>query len=144
MKNTISLMKSPWRWVAFAFLCFSAGITLLAAVEPGPEADGVYSCGKGDKASKYVELGKLELKGRTYRTWSKEDTLPHEKREFYSFKTNGKGKIEWSMAFGFLGSSTHMAGGTTEYSVGADGKPTILINYSENHSSTFMICTKEK
>jgi hypothetical protein len=111
-------------------------------MEPGPEADGVYSCGKGDK-DKYVELGKLELNGRTYRTWSEKDTLPPEKREFRSFKTDGKGNIQWAEAFSFLGHNTHMAGGTSTYSAGSGEKPSILINYSENHAATFMICQKE-
>jgi hypothetical protein len=145
MKNTSAFgFLSPWRVSVILCLGAVSAITLFAAAEPGPEADGVYGCGKGGKDKKYVELGKLEIKGRTYRTWSTKDTLPHEKREFQSFKTDGKGKIEWSVAFDFLGSNTHMAGGTSEYSVGADGKPSILINYSENHSGTFMICSKEK
>jgi hypothetical protein len=141
----LSAFLSPWRVTASVLLCLSFAITLLAAVkEPGSEADGVYSCGKGDKQGKYVELGKLELKGRNYRTWSTKDTLPPEKREFHSFKADGKGRIEWSTAFGFLGSSTHMAGGTSEYYLDEKGNPSILINYSENHSQTSMICTKEK
>lgn len=30
------------------------------------------------------------------------------------------------------------------YSIGKDGKPSIAINYSENHNLAFMTCTKEK
>jgi hypothetical protein len=116
---------------------------LVKAVEPGPEADGIYSCGKEVKG-KYTELGKLEIKGKTYATYSENDKVSKEKKSFDSFKTDSKGRIEWSMAFNFLDSSTHMAGGTSEYSVDKDGKPSVLINYSENHTATFMICTKEK
>src|SRR5436190_22385121 len=107
MPNPASAFGPLQRVTVSVFLCLSFALTLLAAVKPRPEADGVYSCGKGDKDKKYVELGKLELKGRTYRTWSTKDTLPHEKREFQSFKTNGRGKIEWSMAFDFLSHNTH-------------------------------------
>lgn len=115
--------------------------SLLAAQEPGPEADGVYSCGK-TVDSKYKELGKLELKRKTYRTWSVGDS--REKADFNPFKTDGKGRIEWSMAFNFLDSYSHMAGHPSEYSADAKGTPSILINYSQDHSATYMYCTKEK
>jgi hypothetical protein len=143
MKKTAPVLgfSRRWRVVTSVFL-FAFAFTLLAAMEPGPEADGVYSCGKSDK-DKYVELGKLELKGRTYRTWSEKDTLPSEKREFRSFKTDGKGNIQWAEAFAFLSHDAHIAGGTSTYSVGSGEKPSILINYSENHATTFMVCQKE-
>src|SRR5437870_1313182 len=51
-----------------------ASTLLIKAVEPGPEADGIYSCGKEVKG-KYVELGKLEIKGKTYATYSEEDKV---------------------------------------------------------------------
>jgi hypothetical protein len=124
--------------VAVSLVLFAS--SLLAAQEPGPEADGVYSCGK-TVDSKYKELGMLELKGKTYRTWSAGDSK--EKADFNSFTTDGKGRIEWSVAFHFLDSDSHM-GGRSEYSVDAKKAPSILINYSEKHETAFMICTKEK
>jgi len=119
------------------------GSTLLASksAEPGPEADGVYSCGKTIK-DKYVDLGKLEIKGRTYATYSKED--PKEKRRFDSFTADASGRVVWSVGFNFLSWSAHMAGGTSTYSVDAKGKPSILINYSDDHNPTFMTCTKDE
>lgn len=116
---------------------------LVQAGEPGPEADGIYSCGKEVKGT-YKELGKLEIRGKTFATYSEDDKVSKEKKSFNPFTIDGKGRIQWSMAFNFLGSNTHMAGGTSEYSIGKDGTPSFLINYSENHSPTFMTCTKEK
>ena len=151
MKITISTVGPSRFWRAatsFSLLTLSVlffGSTLVAGkiAEPGLEADGVYSCGK-EVSGKFVELGKLELKGRTYRTFSPGDTLPKEKKEFYSFTTDGKGRLQWSASFGFLSHSTHMAGGTSTYSLDDTGNPSILINYSDNHAPTFMICSKEK
>ena len=111
-------------------------------VDPGPEADGIYSCGKEVKG-KYEELGKLEIKGKTYATYSEKDPVSKEKKSLDPFTTDGKGHIKWSMAFNFLDSSTHMDG-ASEYFIDDAGTPSILVNYSENHHPTFMICSKEK
>jgi hypothetical protein len=144
---TDSFTRSSIRSAAAVSLLLMAGLlfasTLLAgkSAEPGPEADGVYSCGKTPKG-KYVDLGKLEIKGRTYATYSKDD--PKETRRFDSFTADASGRLVWSVGFNFLSWSAHMAGGTSTYSVDAKGKPSILINYSDDHNPTFMTCTKDQ
>lgn len=149
--KTIAFVKSspfPWsRIVSCACLFCSLvllGSALLAGkiVDPGPEADGVYSCGKEVKG-KYSELGKLEIKGQTYATYSEKAAAANEKKAFDSFTTDGKGHIKWSTPFHFISYSGSISG-ASEYSLDDGNKPTILVNYSENHQQSFMLCTKEK
>lgn len=140
-----------WRGSLRALIACSAlilsGLLLASAVvagkivDPGPEADGVYSCGKEVKG-KYAELGKLEIKGKTYATYSEKDPVAKEKKSFDPFTTDGNGHIKWGMHFHFLDSQGSMSG-ASEYSLDDGGKPTILVNYSENHQQSFMLCTKE-
>ena len=125
-----------------AGLLFASTLFAVGSAEPGSEADGVYSCGKTIKG-KYVDLGELEVKGRTYATYSKDDANGKEKRTFVSFSVDGSGRIVRSEPFNFLSWAAHMAGGTSTYSVDSKGKPSFVINYSDNHAATFMTCTKD-
>src|SRR3954471_12165055 len=142
MKKSFLIHRFPFssiRSAAAGFLLLIAGLlfgsTLLAGktAEPGPEADGVYSCGKTIKG-KYVDLGKLEIKGKTFATYSKGD--PKENRRFDSFTADASGRIVRRVGLNFLSWSAHMAGGTSPYSVDEKGKPSILINYSDDHNPT--------
>ena len=128
--------------VLFSLLLFASVLLAGKVADPGPEADGVYSCGKEVKG-KYAELGKLEIKAKTYATYSETDPVSKEKKAFSDFTTDGRGHIKWSMAFQFLDSSTQIDG-ASEYFISDGGMPSILVNYSENHHPTFMTCTKEK
>jgi hypothetical protein len=129
---------ASFRVIVFSLFLFASG---LLAAEPGPEADGVYSCGKEEKG-KYVELGKLEIKGKTYATYSEQD-ISKEKKSFAPFTTDEKGNISFRTHFNFLNSYAQLSG-SSQYSVGKDGIPTIMVNYGQDHRATFMICTKEK
>lgn len=119
----------------FALAIFAAPVA--KAGEPGPEADGVYSCGNSDK--KWVYVTDLELKGKTYREF-KEGVAPEKRGEFLPFTTDGKGGIKWSGRFGFL---SHV--GTVQSSTYSSSQgPKILINYSDSkRNPVMMICTQE-
>ena len=125
--------------IAFSLLLFAAA---LQAAEPGPEADGVYSCGKGEKG-KYVELGKLEIRGKTYATYSEKDPVSKEKKSFDPFTTDEDGQIRFRTHFHFLDSYAQISG-PSHYSIGKDGTPIIMVYYGQNHRATFLICTREK
>jgi hypothetical protein len=109
----------------------------------------VYSCGneggyKGGEfvaASKYIELVKLELRGRTYRDY-KEGTAIEKRGEFSPFTVDAEGHIKWTNRFTFL---SHVSSvGTSTYAV-QNGTPSIVINYSDNkRNPVVMNCTKEK
>src|SRR4051794_24226777 len=99
MKKSFLIHRFPFRSIrsaAAGSLLLMASLlfapTLLAGktAEPGPEADGVYSCGKTVKG-KYVDLGKLDIKGKTYATYEEKD--PKEKRQFDSFSADGSGRV---------------------------------------------------
>ncbi len=140
-------IPSPSRFF-LAFIFFAACLAARAA-EPGPEADGVYSCGnvggyKGGEfvaASKYIELVKLELRGRTYQDY-KEGTAIEKRGEFSPFTVDAEGHIKWTNRFTFL---SHVSSvGTSTYAV-QNGTPSIVINYSDNkRNPVVMNCTKEK
>jgi hypothetical protein len=116
-------IPSPSRFF-LAFIFFAACLAAIAA-EPGPEADGVYSCGnvggyKGGEfvaASKYIELVKLELRGRTYRDY-KEGTAIEKRGEFSPFTVDAQGHIKWTNRFTFLSHVSSLAQARTQSRTG--------------------------
>ena len=149
MKTIVNLSSSSWLRALTVFsalvlsgLLFVSALIAGKVVDPGPEADGVYSCGNQVKG-KYHELGKLEIKGKTYATYSDKDVTSQEKKPFDSFTTDGRGHIKWSAPFHFL-SYLGSVDGSSEYSLDDGEKPSILVNYSDNHQHDFMVCTKAK
>lgn len=123
--------------LVFASILFAKG------VQPGPEADGKWICDKvviTEKEITYVELGSLELRGRTYRTASKGE--PIDSVTFIPFTVDDAGGIKWSNSFAFVSymGAIHKS---TYYKTG-DKPPTIEIDYSDNHSAGRMTCTKKE
>lgn len=126
-------LLAPW-CLALAFLALAV---VARAAEPGPEADGVYSCGNSTE-KEWVYVTNLELKGKTYREF-KENVALEKRGEFLPFTTDGKGGIKWSGRFSFL---SHV-GSVQSSSYSADG-PKIFINYSDNkRNPVLMVCGQD-
>lgn len=138
VRKMIALPLAVTGLLLFASILFAKG------VEPGPEADGVWVCDKvviTEKEITYVELGTLELRGRTYRTASKGKSFDGVEG-FIPFTTDAAGEIKWSNSFAFVSymGAIHKS---TYYKTG-DKPPTIEIDYSDNHSAGRMTCTKKE
>jgi hypothetical protein len=116
--------------------------------EPGPEADGKYVCSKLEflkKEDKFkaTELGTLELRGRTYRSFKK-DEKDKSKAEFAPFTADPDGKIHWSTGrFAFMGSSGGIS--SSRYSLTDSGRPSIFLYYSDHKGGVagMMSCSKK-
>lgn len=131
--------------------CFCLALALIASAyaapaEPGPEADGKYTCTKLEyvektkQFKKIAELGTLELQGGTYRSFRK-DNKDKEKTQFAPFTANADGNIKWSKGFVFVSHLGDIISCT--YSVN-DGKPSFWINYSDHHYKGYMSCGKKE
>ncbi|HKP04501.1 MAG TPA: hypothetical protein VJU77_14210 [Chthoniobacterales bacterium] len=127
----------------------TGGLLLVSAVlarpvEPGPEADGMYTCRriviilKPKVAVDMTDLGTLELHGKTYRTASKGD--PIDSREFISFTSDANGHLTWSNSFVWV--SAMGAIHQSVYFLKHGKVPTIDIRYSDDHEERQMICSK--
>jgi hypothetical protein len=133
-----SFARACWFSRLLLTLVFCAAGAAARAGEPGPEADGVYSCGNSDK--KWVYVTDLELKGRTYREF-KDGVAPEKRGEFLPFTANDKGEIKWSGRFSFL---SHV-GKVSSSTYSSSQAPSIMINYSDSkRNPVMMICTQEK
>lgn len=132
---------------------FLACLTIATALadkykEPGPEADGEYTCSKlelleKEKKFKATELGTLELRGRTYRSFRK-DEKDNSKAKFSPFTADANGNIEWSERLTFVGSSGTIRPG--RYSITDSGTPSIFLYYSDHKGGVagMMSCLKKK
>jgi hypothetical protein len=130
--------------LGFAGMLLSASLLFAKAVELGPEADGVWTCDKIVVTEKprleitSTRMGTLELRGRTYRTASKND--PIDSANFSPFSTDGVGGIKWSDSFAFVSYMGAIQKST--YNRVGDKSPVIEIEYSDNHAAGRMVCRK--
>ena len=148
MRNFLQPSQFARKMMTLGF-CLTGGFFLVSAVlakpvEPGPEADGTYTCQriviilKPKVAVDRIDLGTLELRGKTYRTASKGD--PIDTREFISFTSDANGHLTWSNSFVWV--SAMGAINDSVYFLKHGKVPTIDIRYSDDHESRQMICSK--
>lgn len=117
------------------------------AKEPGPEADGEYTCFKweSEKKDKFkeTELGTLELRGRTYRSFRKGENDESQQR-FFPFTAEADGEIKWSNRFAFVGSEGGIS--SCKYYLTEKGSPWIFMYYSDRKGGvqSMMSCFKKE